>query len=87
VVMILMMLQIHCKYEIVSPEIAALMPIFLPTIMPFCSETCLHEHVGNHCTNLETAQGFNFQFCNVAELSISHKMSKSNLATTVEKES
>jgi hypothetical protein len=32
-------------------------------------------------------QGFNFQFCNVAKLSISHKMTKLNLAATGEKES
>jgi hypothetical protein len=55
-VMIPMVLQKHCKYEIVSFEIVALMLIFLPTIMPFYSKTYLHEHVGNHCTNLENAQ-------------------------------
>jgi hypothetical protein len=54
-VMILVVLQKHCKYKIVSFEIIALMPICLLTMMPFCSKTCLHEHVGNHCTNLKTA--------------------------------
>jgi hypothetical protein len=55
-----MVLQKYCKYEIVSSEIVALMPIFLPTIMPsimpFCGKTCLYEHVGNPCTNLETTR-------------------------------
>jgi hypothetical protein len=48
--------QKYCKYKIVSSKIAALMSIFLPIIMPFCNKTYLHEHVGNHCTNLENAQ-------------------------------
>ncbi len=48
------LLQKHFKYEIMSSEIVVLMPIFLPIIMPLCSKTCLHEHVGNHYTNLET---------------------------------
>jgi hypothetical protein len=55
-VMILVVLQKHCKYKIVSFEIVVFMSICLVTIMPFCCKTCLHEHVGNHCTNLETAQ-------------------------------
>jgi hypothetical protein len=36
VVMIPMVLQKHCKYEIVSFEIVALMSIYLLTIMPLC---------------------------------------------------
>jgi len=56
VVMIPMVLQKHCKYEIVSFEIVVLMSIYLLTIMPLCIKICLHEHVGNHYTNLENAQ-------------------------------
>jgi hypothetical protein len=51
-----MVLQKHCKYEIVSFEIVVLMSIYLLTSMPLCIKTCLHEHVGNHYTNLENAQ-------------------------------
>ncbi len=54
-------LQKYCKYKIMSFEIVALMSIFLPTIMPFCSKTCLHEHVGNHCTNLEIVQTISWE--------------------------
>ncbi len=61
VVMIPMELQKHFKYEIVSSEIVALMLIFLPTIMSFYSKTCLHEHVGNHCTNLETGRTISWE--------------------------
>jgi hypothetical protein len=60
-VMIPMVLQNHCKYKIVSFEIVVLMPIRLLTIMPFYSKICLHEHVSNHCTNLETIQTISWE--------------------------
>jgi len=58
VVMIPMVLQKHCKYEIVSFEIVVLMPICLLTIVPFCSKICLHEHVSNHYTNWKLLELF-----------------------------